>query len=61
MRYREIMYGVEADLSTRDQFMVADPTPKKNNDEGIFGDIKKKLSKNKDKKADAKDDKGKKK
>ena len=29
MRYREIMYGSEADLSTKDQNFVKDPTPKK--------------------------------
>ena len=50
MRYREIMYGVEAGLSTMDQNFVKDPKAKKNTDEGIFGDIKKKMAKNKEKK-----------
>ena len=50
MRYREIMYGSEADLSTRDQNFVKDPSKPKNTDKGIFGDISKKFGKkNKDK------------
>lgn len=61
MRYREIMYGAEADLSTKDQFMVENPIPKKNNDEGIFGDLKKKIGKKKDDDKGKKDDKSKKK
>ncbi len=47
MRYREIMYGAEADLSTKDQFMVENPIPQKK-DEGLFGDLKKKMGKKKD-------------
>ena len=49
MRYREIMYGVEADLSTRDQNFVKDPSKPKNTDEGIFGDMKKKRAAAKEK------------
>lgn len=43
-------------ISLKDQNFVKDPTPKKNTDEGIFGDIKRKLGTNKkdDKKKDEK-------
>jgi len=45
MRYREIMYGAEANLSTKDQFMVKQKEEKKK--KGLFKNVGKKKDKDK--------------